>query len=117
MGGEEEEGRKVELNHPQEGGKAKYQGCLVFFASSLLYVEGALLCFQFIFNREGDCACALCLIFCNGFLKFGYVRTRNVILYCFLQGKAGGNKTTGSGRHRFVKGFRSKMMKTRLRPR
>jgi hypothetical protein len=34
-------------------------------------------------------------------LKFGYVRTRNVILYCFLQGTAGDNKTTGSGTPRF----------------
>ena len=61
--------------------------------------------------------CALYLIFCKGFLKFDYVRTRNVIFYCFLQGKADYNKTARFGPPRFVKGFLTKMMKTWLRPR
>ena len=40
--------------------------------------------------------------FYEGLLKFDYVRTRNVILLCFLTGKADNNKTTGSGHPRFA---------------
>ena len=74
------------------------------------------------FRHARAAAAAMCTLpyFLQGileiWLKFGYVRTRNVILYCFLTGKAGVNKTTGSGPPRFVRDFLTKMMKIWLRP-
>ena len=51
------------------------------------------------FRHARAAAAAMCTLpyFLKGFVKFDYVRTRNVIFYCFLQGKADYNKTTESG--------------------
>ena len=46
------------------------------------------------FGRISSCAreCPLYLIFCKGFLKFGYVRTRNVHFSLFFARESGGEQ-------------------------
>ena len=51
--GGEEEGRKVELHHPQEGGEAKYQGCLVFSPHLCSILRMHCSVFNSFFKREG----------------------------------------------------------------